>query len=202
MDLKSYAQTSERLKKLRSLAKPKEIKVEPKRKTTAFLEKIAPKKEKPKVWERYRAPVKIQMFDTPFDIADKLHQLPDGYLDKRLIGLDIESLFKDFISRIQKEKLIDISHVGNMQQFIFGKTKYGVHEMMHGGAGPGGLTIAVPTGNVDGVNTVFAFAVAPQLIVVDQGRTMQKVSSDGTVNWTGTTTVTLSVAPNFDIYGF
>jgi len=57
-----------------------------------------------------------------------------------------------------------------------------------------------PTGVVDGINDTFDFAVEPNVIVVDQGRTMQKVSSDGTVNWTGTTTVILSVAPNYDIF--
>lgn len=59
---------------------------------------------------------------------------------------------------------------------------------------------AVTGGAVDGSNAVFTWATAPKVIVVDQGRPMQKVSSDGTVNWTGTTTTTLAVAPNFDIF--
>lgn len=57
------------------------------------------------------------------------------------------------------------------------------------------------SGTIDGSNLVFAFASAPSAISVDQGRIMQKVSTDGTVNWTGTTTITLSVAPTFDIFG-
>ncbi len=57
------------------------------------------------------------------------------------------------------------------------------------------------TGSVDGVNQTFTFAVAPNVISVDQGRVMQKVSSDGTVNWTGTSVITLSIAPTFDIFG-
>lgn len=57
----------------------------------------------------------------------------------------------------------------------------------------------VPTGTVNGGNTSFVFASAPNAISVD-GVPKQKVSSDGTVNWTGTTTVSLSVAPNFDIF--
>ncbi len=56
------------------------------------------------------------------------------------------------------------------------------------------------SGAIDGSNTVFAFATAPNAIVVD-GVSLQKVAADTTVNWTGTTTITLSVAPNFDIYG-
>lgn len=65
----------------------------------------------------------------------------------------------------------------------------------------GGGGILTPTGAVDGSNTVFVFASTPSIITVDNGRAMQKVSSDGTVNWTGTTTVTLTVAPTFDIFG-
>ena len=65
----------------------------------------------------------------------------------------------------------------------------------------GSLSPQTPTGTVNGSNTDFTFTTAPQLISVDQGRFMQKTSSDGTVNWTGTTTVTLTVAPTFDIFG-
>lgn len=70
----------------------------------------------------------------------------------------------------------------------------------------GVVTVAIgsfqtPTsGTVDGSNAVFVWATAPNVIVVDQGRMMQQTSSDGTVNWTGTTTTTLTVPPNFDIY--
>lgn len=64
-----------------------------------------------------------------------------------------------------------------------------------------GVVVVVATGTVNGTNTAFTFPTAPNVIVVDQGRVMQKVSSDGSVNWTGTTSVTLSVAPNFDIFG-
>lgn len=57
-----------------------------------------------------------------------------------------------------------------------------------------------PTGTVNGSNAAFVFTLAPNVISVD-GNTMQATASDGTVNWTGTTTITLSVAPNFDIFG-
>lgn len=56
------------------------------------------------------------------------------------------------------------------------------------------------TGAVNGTNATYTWTIAPNVIVVDQGREMQKVSSDGTTNWTGTTTTVLSVAPNFDIF--
>lgn len=63
-----------------------------------------------------------------------------------------------------------------------------------------GLGFLAATGTVNGSNTSFTFASAPRVIVVDNVP-RQKTSSDGTVNWTGTTSVTLAIAPNFDIYG-
>jgi hypothetical protein len=59
---------------------------------------------------------------------------------------------------------------------------------------------AVTGGSVNGSNTVFTWAVAPNAISVD-GIILRKTASDGTTNWTGTTSTTLSVAPNFDIFG-
>lgn len=56
------------------------------------------------------------------------------------------------------------------------------------------------SGVINGSNQVFVWATAPNVIIVDGGRAMQKSSSDGTVNWTGTTTVTLTIAPTFDIF--
>lgn len=67
-----------------------------------------------------------------------------------------------------------------------------------GGGGSNGYQ--QPTGTVNGSNQVFTWSTAPNVIVVDQGRSMQKVSSDGTVNWTGTTTTTLAIAPNYDVF--
>lgn len=71
-------------------------------------------------------------------------------------------------------------------------------------------TVAVSTGSasfqqpssgvINGSNQVFVWATAPNVIIVDGGRAMQKTSSDGTANWTGTTTTTLTIAPTFDIF--
>ncbi len=65
----------------------------------------------------------------------------------------------------------------------------------------GGLTLLTATGIVNGSNTAFTFVSAPSIIFRD-GVPMQKTSSDGsTTNWTGTTSVTLTLAPNSDIFG-
>lgn len=64
----------------------------------------------------------------------------------------------------------------------------------------GGTGYQAPTGTVNGSNQTFVFAVAPNVINVD-GVDKRKTQSDGTVNWTGTTTVVLTVAPTFDCFG-
>lgn len=64
--------------------------------------------------------------------------------------------------------------------------------------GGGGFLAA--TGTVDGSNAIFVFTSAPSIVTVDNVP-KQKTSSDGTVNWTGTTTITLTIAPNYDIFG-
>lgn len=67
--------------------------------------------------------------------------------------------------------------------------------------GGGGSSFQKPlSGSINGTNKVFTWATAPNAIVVDQTKTIQAISSDTTVNWTGTTTTTLQVAPTFDIY--
>ncbi len=63
-----------------------------------------------------------------------------------------------------------------------------------------GFSPLTATGTVDGSNTSFTFASAPSVIIVD-GKIFRKTSSDGTVNWTGTTSVTLTIAPVSDIFG-
>lgn len=69
------------------------------------------------------------------------------------------------------------------------------------GGGGSGTQFQTPTsGDVDGVNCTFVWATEPETITVDQGRAMQKISTNGEVNWTGTTTTILTVAPTFDIY--
>lgn len=65
------------------------------------------------------------------------------------------------------------------------------------------FSVLVPTGTVNGSNQTFVFSSAPSVIVLDNGNMMNKVSSDGTMNWTVVgTTVTLNQSPNFNIFGF
>lgn len=90
---------------------------------------------------------------------------------------------------------IDASHIKNLPMMISG--------FVGRRTTTSGLTVQAPlSGTVDGSNTVFNFDPVPSGISVDQGRIMQRVSSDGTINWTVVgNTITLTVAPNFDIFG-
>lgn len=65
----------------------------------------------------------------------------------------------------------------------------------------GGVSLISYTGAVNGVNDTFVFSTAPNIIVRDNA-SMRKVESDGTVNWTGTTTVVLAQPPNRDLFAF
>jgi len=58
----------------------------------------------------------------------------------------------------------------------------------------------VPTGSVNGSNQTFVFPVAPNVIIVD-GLTLRKTQTDGTANWTGTTSIVLAIAPTMECYG-
>lgn len=84
--------------------------------------------------------------------------------------------------------------------------------VINGGGGQANVAIAggsfavmqPSSGVVNGVNKVFVWASAPSVIVLDNGTTMNKINiiPDLTVNWTGTTTTTLNVAPTFNIFGY
>lgn len=57
----------------------------------------------------------------------------------------------------------------------------------------------IPTGTVNGINKVFTFTKEKFVLLVD-GVVLNKNSSDGTPNWTGTTTITLAIAPTINIF--
>jgi hypothetical protein len=67
--------------------------------------------------------------------------------------------------------------------------------------GTGGLTLLPATGAVNGTNAVFTFTAAPTYIVSD-GVWYQAKDNNGITNWSGTTTVTMTIPPNSAIWGF
>lgn len=117
-----------------------------------------------------------------------------------------DEMVKEIIQRMtrlpENDKLV-VQAIRNHQSFVYKGTRYGMEEMMHGGASTSTSTSgyqAPLSGIVNGVNQTFVWATAPNVIIVDQGRAMQKTNSDLSVNWTGTTTTILTIAPTFDIY--
>lgn len=52
------------------------------------------------------------------------------------------------------------------------------------------------SGGLSGTNT---WTTAPKVIVIDNVP-KQQTNTDGTQNWSGTTTTILALAPNYDIY--
>lgn len=71
--------------------------------------------------------------------------------------------------------------------------------------GGGSFSVLVPSaGVVNGVNTVFTFANAPSVVVLDNSTVLNKqnVAPDSSVNWTGTTTITLTQAPTINIFAY
>lgn len=144
--------------------------------------------------------------DMDFIISSVLQQIPlpkDGENGKDA-EIDEDALIKELISRIKKGRLLDMSHINGAQKFVKDGVSYKFEELMHGGGSStgGSFSVQVPIGIVNGVNRTFVFATAPSVIVLDNGNFMNRVSVDGTVNWTGTTTVILSQSPLFNIYGF
>lgn len=60
--------------------------------------------------------------------------------------------------------------------------------------------ISVPTGTVNGSNQTFVFTSAPTIVFVD-GIPRQKTENNGFENWTGATTIILTIAPTISIFG-
>lgn len=157
-------------------------------------------------------------------ISEVLSKIPPTEISE---PIDEESLFDSFLEFLKEKKItVDfieglagrLKHLDNETRRAFQVSGGGVPSLTAGSnitltrtsdggyiissTGSGGLTPITPAGVVNGVNTVFVFSSAPTIIVVDQGRIMQATSANGNINWTGTTTVTLQVAPVDDIVGF
>lgn len=139
-------------------------------------------------------------------VTNIVREYVDGLPDKKEEFVITPEMVKSIVQMMHKlpemDKLEVSKGIRNANSFIFNKTRYDTAELMHGGGSSSSSSgFQQPTsGAVNGINQVFTWATAPSVIVVDQGRPMQRVSSDGTVNWTGSTTTTLAVAPNYDIF--
>lgn len=118
--------------------------------------------------------------------------------------LDHDELAVAMLDHIKTRGILTTEHVGGIGKEM-DKYWQRIKRQFPSGVlrGGGGRTTGfqAPTGTINGINQIFTFTAAPNAICVDNGRAMQKVSSDGTVNWTGATTIVIAVAPTFDIFG-
>lgn len=171
-----------------------------------------------------------KLYDSLTEVRDAITDKETGEIDYKTIiessikgNPKLEALFKptreqlrELIETDNEDEKIDAKHLKNIpgknydyeiptlqnRTQLLVQITSGIQKRLtdlENGGGTG--TAKSPTsGAVNGTNQTFVFSTAPSLISVDQGRFMQKVSSDGSVNWTGTTTVVLTVAPTFDIF--
>ncbi len=148
---------------------------------------------------------------TPIIDEKKIALLVLGMLpeQEKIKEFDKEDFTKELIKYIQKNKVIDVSHIRNSEQFLYKGTKYGIAEMMHGAGsstGGGGFTTLVPSETPNGSRTTFTFLTAtaqPTFIISDNAQ-MQAVTKAGTVNWSwnnGTKVATMTIPPVDDIIG-
>lgn len=126
---------------------------------------------------------------------------PRGEKGESLVGpkgedavIDEKKLFALFIKRIQKEQLLDISHIKNASSFMKDGIKYKIEELMHG-AGTAGtgttITSETPVGLVNDSNVTFTVSHTPLYIVVNGA---QYTAGTGTFVSYVAPTITLSSA--------
>lgn len=155
------------------------------------IERVEVIKEQPIVTNQIVKEVVKEVVETGEQIVEKINSLP---------------LSEDF--------QIDAVHIKNLPRPrtgpLFGGMRYlaGTGITINGNvisstAPSGGAGYQEPTGAVDGINKTYTFVTAPNVIVVDF-KQLQRVQADGDINWTGTTTITLSAqiqAPQSHIFG-
>ena len=74
------------------------------------------------------------------------------------------------MKKLPEQDRLEVQDIRNHQAFIFKGTKYGMHEMMHGGANAStanGTTYYTPSGAVDASNTVFGVTDTPTSVIAD-----------------------------------
>ncbi len=124
----------------------------------------------------------------------------------------------------ENDKLEVSKGIRNASSFIYNKTKYGMHEMMHGGgptlaagsnitltsnadgtttvaAGSGALTFLTATGTINDVNVTFTFASLPLALIINSGIYQQ---AGGAITWSylaGTVTLSSPVGNGGSIIG-
>ncbi len=132
----------------------------------------------------------------------------DGYTPKRGVDYftkeDIDALKKELLDPAHIKEIItqmkklpeahrlEISDIRNFQSFIFGGTKYGVHEMMHGGAASSSGTSSTYNEIVAGSGTAWTLSATPTVGTVTlfgNGQFLTPGGVDYTISGANITTI-------------
>ena len=187
--------------------KPSDLDAIAKKVNVPVVEKVIEKttevvvKEQPIVKTEIVKETTIDKSDSGEEIVSKINELPieaDKQIDaKHIKGLPI---FNGSGGRPALQVLSSGVKVGTktIELNFVGPTVTDTNGRITVTTGSGKLTA---TGTVDGSNTSFTFSSAPSIIFVDDGAPLQQIDQNGDVNWTGTTSVTLTNAPTRSIFG-
>lgn len=153
--------------------------------------------------------------DSPNQIVTKVNQATeqiDASKIKNLPAIDRQlpsiSLFggggnsAKMVFRNGREVYQDIQTIDFLSGFTVTRKAPGYLGLTAAAAGgASGFTKLTATGTVDGNNRVFTFSQTPTYIVSD-GVWYEALDSNGGTNWSGTTTVTMTIPPTTAIWGF
>lgn len=162
-DLKKAAQLSKQLKGLGY--QPKAVPKVAKPKDLSFLSKYGGPKPAKRVIKSVKTPfkfeydaakvkdgktpVKGQDYFTENDKQDIVRAVLENIEKTETPTLEVTQEFvKDIIKvmrTLEEKDRIEVQDIRNAQSFIYNKTKYGVHEMMHGGSSSSGTSTNVIT---------------------------------------------------------
>ncbi len=113
----------------------------------------------------------------------------------------VKKIIAQMHSLPENDKLEVSKGIRNASSFIYNGTKYGTHEMMHGGANTAttsNINVLVATGTVNDSNVTFTFTAAPSLVAVNG--TNYRENHGWTISGL-TVTLANPVGTGGDIYG-
>lgn len=159
-----------------------------------------------------KSPIRLTFNETPVPTDDAIRAIVAPMVKQHIaeipkpemeITSDLAKAIVQAIHALPELDKLEVSKgIRNAASFIYGGTKYGMHEMMHGGASASnGLTIITITGTVDDSNVTFTATTQPTLLNIN-GAFYQ--NTGGAITWTyvaGTITLSIPVGTGGQIYG-
>lgn len=104
--------------------------------------------------------------------------------------INIEEITNAVIEKLKKDKALVVSDLKDGQAFVFNNTKYGTHEMMHGGGSTTSSTTAVYSEAVSGSGTSWTLAHTPTTGTLQLYGNGQRLTLTNDYTLSGTTITT------------